>query len=37
VPPADRKRALRVLANLLNPGGILVMSIRDGSIEPEIV
>lgn len=35
VPPAKRERAFRKLANLLAPGGLLVISLRHGSDEAE--
>jgi SAM-dependent methyltransferase len=35
VPPGERQRAFRVLANLLKPGGHLVISLRKGSDEAE--
>lgn len=34
VPPADRARAFRKLAALLNPGGRLVVSLRQGPTPP---
>jgi SAM-dependent methyltransferase len=30
VPPADRPRAIRKMATLMKPGGLLVMSLRNG-------
>jgi SAM-dependent methyltransferase len=35
VPPPARARAFRKLATLLKPGGILLMSLRDGPSEPD--
>lgn len=35
LPPGDRQRAFGVLANLLKPGGHLVISLRQGSDEKE--
>ena len=35
VPPDDRSRAFRKLATLLKPGGLLLMSLRDGPEDPE--
>src|SRR4051795_4618690 len=31
VPPDERPRAFRKVATLLKPGGLLLMSVRDGS------
>lgn len=35
VPPPARDRAFRKLATLLKPGGILILSLRDGPSDPE--
>ena len=35
VPPSDRSRAIRKLANLLKPGGKLVISLRHGQTDEE--
>ena len=35
VPPTDRTRAFRKLATLLKPGGIILMSLREGPSEPD--
>lgn len=35
VPPGDRRRAFRKLSTLLKPGGVLLMSLREGSPDPE--
>jgi SAM-dependent methyltransferase len=35
VPPPARMRAFRKLATLLKPGGIILMSLREGAAEPE--
>lgn len=35
VKPADRHRAFRKLATLLKPGGLLIMSLREGPSEPD--
>lgn len=34
VAPAERQRAFRKIANLLKPGGLLVMTLRDGPVPP---
>ena len=36
VPPSERARAIRKLANLLKPGGKLVISLRHGQTDEEI-
>ena len=36
IPPSDRARAIRKLANLLKPGGKLVISLRHGHTEEDI-
>ncbi|MGB0938495.1 MAG: methyltransferase domain-containing protein [Colwellia sp.] len=36
VPPSDRKRAIRKLANLLKPGGKIVISLRHGQTKEDI-
>ena len=35
IPPSDRARSIRKLANLLKPGGKLVISLRHGQNEAE--
>jgi hypothetical protein len=35
IPPSDRARSIRKLANLLKPGGKLVISLRHGQTEKE--
>ncbi|MBM7073534.1 methyltransferase domain-containing protein [Shewanella sp. 202IG2-18] len=35
IPPSDRTRSIRKLANLLKPGGILVISLRHGQTDEE--
>jgi SAM-dependent methyltransferase len=35
IPPSDRARSIRKLANLLKPGGKLVISLRHGQTEQE--
>ncbi len=35
VPPGDRPRAFRKLATLVKPGGLLLMSLRDGPDDPD--
>ncbi|AOW75546.1 SAM-dependent methyltransferase [Colwellia sp. PAMC 20917] len=35
IPPSDRTRSIRKLANLLKPGGKLVISLRHGQTEQE--
>ena len=35
VPAGDRPRAFRKLINLLKPGGLIVITLRDGPAEPE--
>lgn len=37
VPPSDRERSIRKLANLLKPGGKLVITLRHGQTETECV
>ena len=34
IPPSDRARAFRKLINLLKPGGVLAISLRNGPAEP---
>lgn len=35
VPPFSRERAFRKLATLLKPGGVILMSLREGPSEPD--
>ena len=35
VPAGDRPRAFRKLINLLKPGGLIAITLRDGPVEPE--
>ncbi|UHC17813.1 methyltransferase domain-containing protein [Methylobacterium currus] len=35
LPPGERPRAFRKLATLLKPGGVLILTLRDGPEEPE--
>ena len=35
IPPSDRARSIRKLANLLKPGGKLVISLRHGQNQAE--
>ncbi|WP_420839737.1 class I SAM-dependent methyltransferase [Colwellia maritima] len=35
IPPSDRDRSMRKLANLLKPGGIIVISLRHGQTEDD--
>src|SRR3954464_1614441 len=35
VPPSTRARAFRKLATLLKPGGVILMSLREGPSEPD--
>ena len=35
VPPKDRERAFRILSELLNPSGLLVVTLRQGQDEEE--
>jgi protein-L-isoaspartate O-methyltransferase len=35
VPPAERRRAFRKLVDLLRPGGLLALTLREGPSEPE--
>ena len=35
IASGDRERAMRKLLGLLRPGGVLVMTLRHGSVEPE--
>jgi SAM-dependent methyltransferase len=35
IPPADRERAFRKIVTLLKPGGVLLMTLREGPIDRE--